>query len=333
MQSILPEAYLANVVQYVQQGGAVLISSGPDLTAVDGLYASPLAEIMTASPTGDVTEQAFRPNVTNAGLRHPVSKNLPGSNADGTESWGRWFRLIDATPTADSQTLLDGPDGKPLLVLGHVGEGRVAQFLSDQGWLWARGYDGGGPQMELLRRLAHWLMKEPDLEEEALIIRGEGQTVTVERRTMAETAAPITLTTPDGKEQTLTPTEAVPGIFTARIQNAQQGIYKATDGTLTTVAAIGNSNDKEQGNVIATADVLAPVTSATRSGTFWIEQGLPRLTKAEAGSLMSGGSWAALRDNKIYKTTAIREIGLFSTLASLALLLLAMAGMWYREGR
>ncbi len=333
MQSILPEAYLANVVQYVQQGGAVLISSGPDLTAVDGLYASPLNEIMTASPTGDVTEQAFRPNVTAPGLRHPVSKNLPGSNADGTETWGRWFRLIDATPTADSQTLLDGPDGKPLLVLGHVGEGRVAQFLSDQGWLWARGYDGGGPQMELLRRLAHWLMKEPDLEEEALIIRGEGQTVTVERRTMADVAAPITLTTPDGKDQTLTPTEAVPGIFTSRIQNAQQGIYKATDGTLTTVAAIGNSDDKEQGNVIATADVLAPVTSATRSGAFWIEQGLPRLTKVQQGSLMSGGSWAALRDNKIYKTTAIREINLFSTLASLALLLLAMASMWFREGR
>jgi hypothetical protein len=333
MQSILPEAYLANVVQYVQQGGAVLISSGPDLTAMDGLYASPLNEIMTASPTGAVTEQAFRPNVTNPGLRHPVSKNLPGSTADGTETWGRWFRLIDATPIPDSQTLLDGPDGKPLLVLGHVGEGRVAQFLSDQGWLWARGYDGGGPQMELLRRLAHWLMKEPDLEEEALIIRGEGQNVTVERRTMADTAGPITLTTPDGKEQTLTPAEVTPGIFTARIQNADQGIYKATDGKLTTVAAIGNSDDKEQGNVIATADVLAPVTTATRSGTFWIESGLPRLTKAEAGSLMAGGSWAALRDNKIYKTTAIREIGLFSTLASLAVLLLAMASIWYREGR
>jgi uncharacterized membrane protein len=329
MQSILPEAYLANVVQYVQQGGAVLISSGPDLTAIDGLYASPLNEIMTAAPTGDITEQAFRPKVTAPGLRHPVSKNLPGANADGTSNWGRWFRLIDATPSAETQSLLEGPDGKPLLVLGHVGEGRVAQFLSDQGWLWARGFDGGGPQTELLRRLAHWLMKEPDLEEEALVIRSEGQNVVVERRTMAETVAPITLTTPDGKDQTLTPSEVTPGIFTSRIQNAAQGIYKATDGTLTTVAAIGNSDDKEQGNVIATADEMAPIATST----FWIEQGLPRLTKAEQGSLMSGGSWAALRDNKIYKTTAIREINLFSTLASLALLLLAMASMWYREGR
>lgn len=333
MQSILPEAYLANVSEYVRGGGAVLISSGPDLTAVDGLYASPLAEIMTAIPTGDVTEKAFRPNVTKQGLRHPVSKNLPGSNADGDETWGRWFRIIDATPSADTQTLLDGPDGKPLMVLGRVGEGRVAQFLSDHGWLWARGYDGGGPQMEILRRLAHWLMKEPDLEEEALLIRGEGQNVVVERRTMADTAAPITLTSPDGKEDVITLAEVSPGIFTGRKTTNAQGIYKATDGILTTVAAIGNSDDKEAGNVLATAELLKPAADATRARTFWIEEGLPRLTKAESGALMGGASWAALKDNKQFKVLAVRETSLFSTLASLAVLLLAMAGMWYREGR
>ena len=333
LQSILPDAYLANVTQYVRDGGAVLISSGPDLSAVDGLYASPLGEVMTASPTGDVTEQAFRPNVTNPGLRHPVTKNLVGSNADGIETWGRWFRIIDATAAADTHTLLDGPDNKPLLVLGHMGEGRVAQFLSDQGWLWARGYDGGGPQTELLRRVAHWLMKEPDLDEEALLIRGESQNVVVERRTMADKAAPVTLTGPDGKDEFITLLEVSPGIFTGRNANAQQGIYKATDGTLTTVAAIGNSDDKEAGNVIATAAVMAPVTAQTRSGAFWIEDGLPRLTKADAGSLMAGGSWAAIRDNRQFKVTATRETSLFSTLASLAVLLLAMAAMWYREGR
>jgi uncharacterized membrane protein len=333
MQSILPEAYLANVAQYVRQGGAVLISSGPDLTAVDGLYASPLAEVMAASPTGDVTEETFRPNVTKDGLRHPVSKNLPGSNADGEETWGRWFRVIDATAAVNTNTLLDGPEGKPLLVLGHVDQGRVAQFLSDQGWLWARGFDGGGPQMELLRRLAHWLMKEPDLEEEALLIRKEGENVVVERRTMADTAVDVTLTAPDGKSQVLALSEQAPGIFTNRITTTMQGIYKATDGTLTTVAAVGNSDDKEAGNVIATTDVLAPIVAASRGGSFWIEEGVPRLSKAEAGNLMAGSSWAALRDNKQFKVTAVRETSLFSTLLSLALLLLLLAGMWYREGR
>ncbi len=263
----------------------------------------------------------------------PSVRTLPGSNADGEETWGRWFRIIDAAPAPETHTVLDGPDGKPLLVLGRVEQGRVAQFLSDHGWLWARGYDGGGPQMELLRRLAHWLMKEPDLEEEALLVRGEGQNVVVERRTMADTVAPITLTSPDGKDETIAMAEVSPGIFTGRKLSSAQGIYKATDGTLTTIAAIGNSDDKEAGNVLATTALLAQPAEITRAGTYWIEDGLPRLSKAESGALMGGSSWAALKDNKQFKVTAVRETSLFSTLASLAVLLLAMAGMWYREGR
>jgi hypothetical protein len=333
MQSILPESYLANVAQYVQDGGAVLISSGPDLIASDSLYASPLADVMTASPTGDVTEQAFRPNLSAVGQRHPVTKNLPGSAGGGDETWGRWFRVIDALPAPETQTLLDGPDGKPLLVLGHVGQGRVAQFLSDQGWLWARGYDGGGPQVELLRRLAHWLMKEPDLDEEALLLRQEGQNIVIERRTLADTAAPITLKGPDGSAQNVVPSQTAPGIFTATRPNAEPGIYSATDGTLTTIAAIGSGDDKEAGDVRATADILGPTLKATRGAAFWLEDGMPRLSKAQSGSLMAGTNWAALRDNQQFKVTAVKDIPLFSTLASLCALLLLIAGMWYREGR
>ncbi len=70
------------------------------------------------------------------------------------------------------RTLMDGAEKQPLLVLDHKGKGRVALLTSDQAWLWARGYEGGGPHSDLLRRLSHWLMKEPDLEEERLIAYG-----------------------------------------------------------------------------------------------------------------------------------------------------------------
>ena len=80
---------------------------------------------------------------------------------------------------------MEGPDGRPLLVLDREGEGRVALLASDQAWLWGRGYEGGGPQLELLRRLAHWLMKEPELEEEALSATAEGQTLTITRRSLS----------------------------------------------------------------------------------------------------------------------------------------------------
>ncbi len=46
-------------------------------------------------------------------------------------------------------------------------------FLSDQFWLWARGFKGGGPQAALLKRTAHWLVGEPELDETALRVHSE----------------------------------------------------------------------------------------------------------------------------------------------------------------
>ncbi len=332
-QSILPDSYLANVAQYVREGGAVLIASGPDLAAVDGLASTSLSEVMPALPTGDVTEQAFKPKLTQLGRRHPVSQNLPGSNGLEEPKWGRWFRLINTTTTPDAAVVMDGTDGLPLLVLGRNGEGRIAQILSDHGWLWARGFEGGGPQLELLRRLSHWLMKEPDLEEEALIARQDGGNIVIERRTLADAPAPVKLKAPDGTEQTVTLESLFPGVFTARVPMQVPGLYEASDGALTTLAAIGNTDTKESGDMIASADRLQPAFKQTGGGAHWIEDGLPRLTKAKRGSLMSGGSFAALVDNEQYRVTAVREVPFFATLISLALLLLAITGMWWREGR
>ncbi len=79
---------------------------------------------------------------------------------------------------------------RPLLVLNRANEGRVAMLLSDQGWLWARGFEGGGPHVSLYRRIAHWLMKEPELEEEALKARATGRTLEVTRQTIGDAPAP-----------------------------------------------------------------------------------------------------------------------------------------------
>ncbi len=150
-QAMLPAAYLGNVARYVQEGGAVLISSGPDFASEDGLYATPLADIIAAPPSGEIIEGAFTPQLTEAGRKHPVTRNLPQSGGE-TPSWGRWFRLV-GTSSAAGDVIMSGDDGKPLLVLSHAGEGRVAQMLSDQGWLWSRGFEGGGPQTELCAAL------------------------------------------------------------------------------------------------------------------------------------------------------------------------------------
>src|SRR5205085_6815992 len=115
----------------------------------------------------------------------------------------RWFRLVD-TRAAKGTSIMQGPDEKPLLLLAREGEGRVALLLSDHIWLWARGYQGGGPHIDLLRRLSHWLMKEPDLEEEALRMTVRGRDLTVQRQSMADSVADVTLRTPAGKTRTRT---------------------------------------------------------------------------------------------------------------------------------
>ena len=330
-QSVLPEAYMFNIAQYVRNGGAVLIASGPDLAAEDGLYSTPLSDIMAAIPTGDVVEEPFKPMLTDQGRKHPVTKDLPDS-AGETPSGGRWFRLVD-TSTQSGETVMSGPGDKPLLVLSRQDEGRVAQLLSDQGWLWARGFEGGGPQTELLRHLAHWLMKEPDLEEEALNGRQQGNDLIVERRTMADSAEPVEVTLPSGKTETVPLRQISPGRFQGSLPVTEAGLHRLADGKLMAVAATGNGDAREMANLRSTTDVLDPVARATGGSTGWLEDGMPQIVKVSAGRQMAGAGWIGLRANDSYRVQAVSDTPLFATLLSLAALLLALGSMWYREGR
>jgi hypothetical protein len=332
-QGVLPLAYLANVADYVDGGGAVLIAAGPDFAEPEGLYNTPLGSVLSTAPSGNVLEGPFRPKLTEKGQRHPVTAGLPGS-AGEEPTWGRWFRLVEADP-GDGETVMSGLNDSPLLVLARKGEGRVAQLLSDHGWLWARGYDGGGPQTELLRRLAHWLMKEPDLEEEALKGRQDNRQLVVERQTMEDSAKPVTVTTPSGKTETLQLAEEAPGRWTARLAVNEAGLYRLNDETLTSVAVIGNADPKETADVVATEEKLAPVIKALGGGAAWLadRNGIPRVVKVDAGRQMAGSGWIGLRANNAYRVRGLQDIPLFATLLALAALLLLLSTMWYREGR
>ncbi len=130
------------------------------------------------------------------------------------------------------------------------------RLLSDQTWLWARGFEGGGPDAELLRRLAHWLMKEPELEEERLSATIASGQITVDRHTMAKTAKPVKLTTPSGKEKALDLKEVEPGSWRATAKADELGLYRLDDGDLSTVAAAGPLNPREVSDMRATGRIL-----------------------------------------------------------------------------
>src|SRR5581483_134070 len=241
-QGVLPVIYFDNIAKYVRDGGAVLIAAGPDYASPTSLWRTPLESILPAEPIGGMTEQEFRARLSNLGKRHPVTRDIEGSNSEPPH-WSHWFRLVDAKVNAGTP-IMEGPDSKPLLVLSREGEGRVALLLSDHIWLWARGYEGGGPHLDLLRRLSHWLMKQPDLEEEALRLVVRGRILNVERQTMADTANPVTLTSPTGATQTLTLSQAEPGVWRSTLPVKELGLWRATDGTLTALANVGPANPR-----------------------------------------------------------------------------------------
>eukprot|EP00435_Cladocopium_sp_Y103_P078710 s1_g2449.t1 len=332
-RGVLPIVYLGNVARYVENGGAVLAAAGPAFASPFSIYRTPLAGILPAQPTGQIVEQGYRAALTDEGNRHPVTAALPGSESNPPD-WGRWFRLIEASQTS-GRALMEGPEGSPLMVLDTVGEGRVAQLLSDHAWLWARGFEGGGPQAELLRRLAHWLMKEPDLEEERLLATGKDGALSVERRTMAPEAEEVTITLPSGSTETLTLSETAPGRFTGLLATDEIGLHKVADATLQAVAAVGPANPREFMDIRATDETLSPLIAENGGGTYWIEDlgAAPTLRSVRPGRDAAGDSWAGLQRNGGYVLKAVAQVPLLSPWLALPLMIGLLLFGWRRESK
>ncbi|HEX7533122.1 MAG TPA: hypothetical protein VF340_07780, partial [Methyloceanibacter sp.] len=335
-RGVLPLLYLENVVHYVERGGAVLVSAGDDYASPLSLYRSPLGQILPAAPSGRVIEEPFKPKLTELGEKHPVTNDLPG--ASGPEpSWGRWFRVVDSEPR-DAEVLMKGAGDKPLLVIGERGKGRVALLLSDHAWLWARGYEGGGPYTDLLRRLAHWLMKEPDLEEETLKATSRGQTLTIERGSIKDSIDPIVVTAPSGKEETVTLDKGEHGQWRRVMTVSEQGVYRVASGKLANVVTVGNANARELSAVVATDKPLSPILEATGGGSFWLGRddadaaSLPRLVMMRSGHVMHGEDWLGLHKRDAYHVKGVRLFPLFTGFLALGLLLGLLALTWFREG-
>jgi len=336
-RGILPSVYLDNVASYVRDGGAVLIAAGPDYASADSLFRSPLGAVLPGNPTAGF-RTGFRPTLTELGERHPVTEGLtdfaPLPNAaDGTPGWGRWFRHIEVTPTPGATTVMSGVDGQPLLMLERVGEGRVALMGSDHAWLWNRGFEGGGPQLELLRRLAHWMMKEPELEEEALWVEPTGQTMRIIRRTLGEEVGPVTITHPDGTETTIDLDQVSPGRFETLWEAPEIGLYRLTDGDEETVIALGPSAPREFEQTIASGEEIAPVIDTVNGGVLSISDGLPDLRDVRAGRPASGNGWIGITPRGAYRTADITVSPILPAWAFLLIAATLIVGAWLREGR
>lgn len=326
-RGILPSLYLENIANYVRSGGAVLVSAGPDFASADSLSRTPLGDVLPATPTARVLEEPYLPVVPDLGDRHPVTAGLP-QNGD----WGRWMRQIDVTASSGN-VVMTGIDDRPLLVLDRVGEGRVALLASDHAWLWNRGYEGGGPQLELLRRLAHWMMGEPELEEEALTATAEGQTMRIERRTLKDDVPPLRLTGPDGAVTELTLTPAAPGRFEAVFTGPEIGLYRLENGDQLSVIGLGPAAPREFVETIASGAALEPVVAALRGGVSRLEDGLPRIRNVREGRPAAGRGWIGLTPRAAYETLDVRQTPILPGWLVLLLSAGLITAAWLREGR
>jgi hypothetical protein len=346
-RDILQLLYYENIARYVEQGGALLVAAGDDFAGQTSLSRTPLSVVLPATPTGRVIEQPFKAKLSVDGAKHPVTRGLHGS--EGNEpTWGQWFRQVDVNPSR-GRTVMNGAGDRPLLLLDRKGRGRVALLLSDQAWLWARGYEGGGPHTDLLRRLAHWLMKEPDLEEERLLASAKGLKLTVERRSMEDNVPQVEISAPGGETSQVALEKAGAGTWRSTIDVKVPGLYKlqtaSPSGTLNTVAHAGIEDAREMSEVTATDEKLKPLIEATGGGIFWTRGGgllssvstssveLPRISMLANARVLAGSGWMGLKDREAYVTRGVKLIPMFTGFAALAALLALLAMTWWREGR
>lgn len=331
---VLSILYYDNIARYVEEGGALLVAAGPEFAGIQSIATTPLAPVLPAFPTGNVEQVGFYPRISDTGQRHPVTRDLQGGDIE-PPNWGRWFRSIEVTGVRGNN-VLDGPNGNPLLVLNREGEGRVAMLLSDHGWLWSRGFEGGGPHISLYRRIAHWLMKEPSLEEEALFAETNGNEIQIIRQTMEEDTPSVTIVSPSGKQEILEMEPTQSGRFEINREFSENGLYQITDGDFTALAHIGALDAPEFKASVSTTDLLSPtiiktkgvITRAINNGEVTLPQIVPaRLLPNRASDRMF------LRTSNETVLKGVTQIPLLSGLLGLAAILFALSSTWYREGR
>ena len=336
-QTILPTVYFQNIVRYVRDGGALLLAAGPDFSGPDGLFFSPLGQIAPVRPDGRLIERPFRAEISDEGKKHPVTRDLPGSD-QSPPAWSEWFRQVSGERIRGTP-VMTGADKRPLLVLSREQKGRVALLLTDQMWLWARGFEGGGPQVDLLRRLGHWLMKEPELEEEALRATAKGKDILVERQTLADAAKPVTVTAPSGAVQRVDLGGAEPGLWRAHVEASELGLYRLTDGEMSALVNVGPENPREYQEVVSTADKLAPLAKETggtvrRIGTgSGADVALPRFVSMRDSPVYGGSDYVGLKRTGASVVTGVGVAPLAIGFAGLLALLGSIVAGWVAEGR
>lgn len=328
---LMPINYMNNIANFIKEGGAFLDVSGPESNA-NTLFKTQLDQLLPAALSGTTLKENYKPHVTDIGKRHPITQSISSLE----DKWDPWYRQISlSSKKPDSLALLSGINEIPLLLISEVGQGRVAQFTSDQIWLWAKGIENGGPHQEILRRLSHWLMKEPELEAKSIRAQIDNQNVTLTIRDLAIGEDTLTLTAPDGSISTHPLTLDDMGQAQYSFKAEQFGVYKAAFRDASSVFVVGDFNTQEFSRLIATDEQSDKLARQTRGKTFWLDNDLENVpdvrTTQQKNASFYGHSYLALRDNQSTKTLSTTKTELFPAPLGLAMSCFFVILAWIRE--
>jgi len=207
--------------------------------------------------------------------------------------------------------------------------------MSDQAWLWRRGYDGGGPFDELFRRTAHWLMKEADLEADRLILRSRFGHLIIERQSGQDPGpAQVTLS---GQAFPVALSASGPGVWRGESTMAKPGLVfvQSGDKSAFIVAGIGNPNEAR----LLTADPTALAGPQAKQGggsVAWVGLAgtgpLPNITRLGKSQKAGTDELGLRRSGATSVTATSRDAILPPWVYAIILVTLALLG-WWREGR
>jgi len=312
---LLYNRYFTNIANYVRNGGSFLMAMASDRVEIE-IFASKLAEILPISP--NIYEQKivmgeYMPKLTEKGKSNAITSDL-NLEAIGLK---KWQSQISVKQTSGG-VLMSGINDNPLLITDKVGKGRVAVLTSDNIWLWSKYPSSKGVYSDLQRKLAHWLMKEPELEEGYIKITRKDKALKISQRIQETEIKTINVDKPNG-EKIILDLKKNNGWAEAEMEADKTGIYKFYNEKGSTVAVVGNSDSKEFTDMIATDLKLNNAVKQFRGKTIWY-----------SGESLSAHDFN-LQPKNSYQVNGMERVNIFSPWIYILFVMAGFLYVWRRE--
>ena len=284
-KNVLNPVYFQNILNFVDEGGAILEITGPSYNTNSSLFRTEIGKILPGVPSGKVLVGEYKPQLTEIGKIHPVTKNL----FSDMKNYGSWYQMNKIDELDDeSITLLSGLNNKPLLVIKKVNKGRIAQIYSKNIWLWTKtGNDDGGPYNKLIKNLAHWLMKEPSLEDSKLKVAPQiEKKLLITKNFLKEPKLleiKITITTPEGNTIEKKLKRIKNNNYSEIFEYQEEGLYVISDLNNQVFVDTTSENNLELNEIHLTDEYLQSTEfSNIFSKSLWInDNSVPKFKEAK----------------------------------------------------